>query len=167
MCYQGAVHFSYGGCRASKDHFVGNWDDLQPWEDKVRSALSAGEVQRAMEPLAEGYQPVVVGFCVTMLGDPTQGEEVAQEVFMTAYRALPRFRWDSSLLTFMLAIARKRCLKHLKRDGMRKKKFDQKRDEIVENTQRGGQDPLADDPLVTALDLEQAKLDKKGGSAKN
>ena len=46
-----------------------------------------------------------------MLGDAAHGEEVAQEVFLGAYAAMLRFRQEASLRTWLLAIARKQCLR--------------------------------------------------------
>ena len=109
--------FLYNGHFASKDYLVGNWDRLRPWEDRVRTALSAGDVQRARDALVQGFQDVVVGYCVNMLGDPVVGAEVAQEVFIAACQALPGFRGDSQVLTWVFRIARNKCLSHRGRGG--------------------------------------------------
>ena len=74
---------------------MGKWAALQPWEAKVLAALAAGEMGQAFEALVRGYQDAVVGYCVGMLGDGAEGEEVAQEVFLAAYHALTRFEGRS------------------------------------------------------------------------
>src|SRR3954454_12608197 len=38
-----------------------------------------------------------------------QADDVTQEVFLRAYRALPAFRGDSSARTWLLSIARRTC----------------------------------------------------------
>jgi RNA polymerase sigma-70 factor, ECF subfamily len=91
---------------------VGDWDHLRPWEDRVLTALSTGDVQGAMDALVQGFQDVVVGYCVNMLGDAEAGAEVAQEVFVAACRGLPGFRGDSRILTWVFSIARNQCLRH-------------------------------------------------------
>ena len=55
------------------------------------------------------YHHLVVRHCVAMLGDTGHGEEIAQEVFLGAYAALPRFRREASVRTWLLAIARRVC----------------------------------------------------------
>jgi len=51
-------------------------------------------------------QPEVPRF-LRMLVDPAELEDVVQDTFVRAYRALPRFRGDSSGRTWLLAIARR------------------------------------------------------------
>lgn len=78
-------------------------DDLTPLllaaQDGDRVALSAwihqtqGEVLRLCRRLAR----------------PDDAEDVAQEIYLRAYRALPQFRGESSARTWLLAIARAAC----------------------------------------------------------
>jgi RNA polymerase sigma-70 factor, ECF subfamily len=91
---------------------MGKWDDLTPWESQVLAALSVGDVQRAIEALVLGYQHAVVGYCTHMLGGatPEEVEEVAQDIFLAAYQALPRFQQQASVRTWVFAIAHHRCL---------------------------------------------------------
>jgi len=93
---------------------MGKWDDLVPWESQVLAALVVGDVQRAMEALVAGYQHAIVGYCTNMLDSapPEEVEEVAQEVFLAAYQALPRFQQQASVRTWLFAIAHNRCVTH-------------------------------------------------------
>ena len=61
-----------------------------------------------------GYQHAIVGYCSHMLGGaaPEEVEEVAQEVFLAAYRALPRFQQQASVRTWLFTIAHNRCVTH-------------------------------------------------------
>ncbi len=52
------------------------------------------------------YYAVVLGFVATKTTHPADAEEITQEVFINALRQLPLFRGDSSLLTWMMSIAR-------------------------------------------------------------
>ncbi|MFL6856547.1 MAG: RNA polymerase sigma factor [Allosphingosinicella sp.] len=47
--------------------------------------------------------------------DPALQRELVQDVFLAIWTALPRFRGDSSLKTFVVAIARRRCISHVAR----------------------------------------------------
>jgi RNA polymerase sigma factor (sigma-70 family) len=87
------------------------------WESQVLAALSVGDVQRAMEALVLGYQHAVVGYCTHMLGGatPEEVEEVAQDVFLAAYQALPRFQQQVSIRTWLFAIAHHRCVTYRSR----------------------------------------------------
>ena len=74
--------------------------------------LRAGEA-RAFEELVTTYQHRVFGVAVRMLGSPTEAEEVAQETFLRAHRALADFRGDAKLSTWLYAITSRLCLTRL------------------------------------------------------
>ena len=90
------------------------WDASQAGDDQVQRLIAQGDYRAALEALVRGYQHLIVRHCTAMLGDAAHGEEVAQEVFLGAYAALPRFRREASVRTWLLAIARKQCLKALR-----------------------------------------------------
>jgi RNA polymerase sigma-70 factor (ECF subfamily) len=83
-------------------------------DDAILHAIAAGDFRKALEALVCGYQHAIVGFCIQMLGNPHYGQEVAQEVFLGAYQAMPKFRQQASIRTWLFAIARKQCLKALR-----------------------------------------------------
>jgi RNA polymerase sigma-70 factor (ECF subfamily) len=45
-----------------------------------------------------------------MLGDAASAEEITQETFLRIWKALPSYRGDASLSTWIYAITRNRCL---------------------------------------------------------
>ena len=111
---------------------MGKWDHLLPWDRQVRTAIEAGNFQAALEALVQGYQDVVVGYCVHVLGDRREGEEVAQNVFLAAYDALTRFEQRALVLTWVLAIARNQCWKHMGYRERWSRLFRSERDAISE-----------------------------------
>ncbi len=118
-------------CVASGNYVTMNWDRLRACDDTVQSALAKGDYRRALATLVQGYQHVMVGFCHNMLGDAPQAEEVAQEVFLAAYQALPRFRQQASIRTWLFAIARKQCLQTL-RNRDRRRRIGRERQRFIE-----------------------------------
>lgn len=58
--------------------------------------------------LVEEYQNRIYRYCVTRVGDE-QGEEIAQEVFLTAWENLPKFRQESAIGTWLTGIAKNKC----------------------------------------------------------
>ena len=58
--------------------------------------------------LCQPYQHEIYGYCVRMLGK-TYGEEVAQEVFLRAFEALPKLRDFSDSRAWLFGIARRQC----------------------------------------------------------
>lgn len=83
----------------------------------VKRALE-GE-QKAFTLLVMRYQHKVLGLIGRFVKDPHEAEDVAQEAFLKAYRALPRFRWDSAFYTWLYRIAVNTAKNHLVARGRR------------------------------------------------
>jgi len=66
--------------------------------------VKAGD-QRAFALLVEKYQRKVIRLISRLIRDPAEVEDVAQEAFLKAYRALPQFRGDSAFYTWIYRIA--------------------------------------------------------------
>lgn len=113
-----------------------NWDKLRSYDDAVQSELADSNFRRALEILVRGYQHAVVGFCSNMLSDESQAEEVAQEVFLAAYKGLPRFRQQASVRTWLFAIARKQCLQVIRNRGRRSRIVRDKQSFIAQGVHR-------------------------------
>src|SRR5207245_11566558 len=74
--------------------------------------LRAGD-PRAFEELVIAYQHRVFGVALRMLGNRAEAEEIAQEVFLRAYRAIGAFRGEARLGTWLYGIASRLCLNRL------------------------------------------------------
>jgi RNA polymerase sigma-70 factor, ECF subfamily len=61
--------------------------------------------RNAYDLLVLKYQHKVVKLVMRYLRDPAEAEDVAQEAFIKAYRALPQFRGDSAFYTWLYRIA--------------------------------------------------------------
>ena len=59
----------------------------------------------AFDLLVRKYQHKVVKLVARYLRDPADAEDVAQEAFIKAYRAIPQFRGDSAFYTWLYRIA--------------------------------------------------------------
>lgn len=92
--------------------------------DEVDAALSSGDHQRAFVLLMTRYGDQVYRYAVAATGDPQLAEDVRQQVFVEAYRDLPRFAARSPVRGWLFAIVRHRCLdatKSFRRWGLRYK----------------------------------------------
>ncbi|MBF6615666.1 RNA polymerase sigma factor RpoE [Pollutimonas thiosulfatoxidans] len=61
--------------------------------------------KRAFDLLVLKYQRKIMRLLSRMIRDPAEVEDVAQEAFIKAYRALPQFRGDSAFYTWLYRIA--------------------------------------------------------------
>jgi RNA polymerase sigma-70 factor (ECF subfamily) len=83
---------------------VQNPDDLihiQRFKDGDTSAFAA---------IVLAYQDKIYTLCRYMLGNAHDAEDAAQDVFLKAYEALPRFQPDASLYTWLYRIATNTCI---------------------------------------------------------
>lgn len=67
----------------------------------------------AFDLLVLKYQHKIVNLVMRYVRDPDLALDIAQEAFLKAYRALPRFRGDSAFYTWMYRIAVNTAKNHL------------------------------------------------------
>lgn len=67
-----------------------------------------GEVE-AFSILVDRYRNAIYSFAYRMTGDAEEANDIAQETFVRAYRALPRFRDGSPFLPWLFTIAANLC----------------------------------------------------------
>lgn len=110
-------------------------------DDEVDRALAGGDRQRAFDLLMSRYGDQVYRYALAMTGEAQLAEEVRQQVFVEAYRDLPRFAGRSPVRAWLLGIVRHRCLDALKatrRWGLRYKN-ELSRDHELDDTELGDQ----------------------------
>jgi RNA polymerase sigma-70 factor, ECF subfamily len=75
--------------------------------------------KRAFELLVTKYQRKIFRLLSRLIRDPAEIEDVAQEAFIKAYRALPNFRGESAFYTWLYRIAINTAKNHLVAQGRR------------------------------------------------
>jgi DNA-directed RNA polymerase specialized sigma24 family protein len=87
---------------------------IDPDAELVRNA-GAGDAQAA-EALVRRHLPRMVGLARRMLSDPTEAEDVAQEVFLRVWREAPRWKPGAAKFeTWMHRVALNLCYDRLRR----------------------------------------------------
>ncbi len=107
--------------------------------------------QRAFEMLVVKYQRRIERLIGRMVRDTDLVQDIAQETFIRAYRALPQFRGESAFYTWLYRIAvnsAKKALSDLKRDplvleGSRGGSDDSEETSRIENELSDGETPEA------------------------
>jgi RNA polymerase sigma-70 factor (ECF subfamily) len=84
--------------------------------DPLRALADAGREgdDRALAELIRRTQPAVWRLCA-LLGSPGEEEDLAQETYLRALRALPAYRAEASVQVWLLSIARRVCADHVRR----------------------------------------------------
>jgi RNA polymerase sigma factor (sigma-70 family) len=83
--------------------------------DEKLIAMARSGNAGAFETIVDRYQGRLLGFCRQMLGSTEDAEDVLQEVFVNAYRAMLADEREINLRPWLYRIARNRCLNHLRK----------------------------------------------------
>jgi len=78
-------------------------------------AMARGGNPGAFEAIVDRYESRLKGFCRQMLGSTEDAEDVLQEVFVNAYKAMLADEREINLRPWLYRIARNRCLNHLRK----------------------------------------------------
>jgi RNA polymerase sigma-70 factor (ECF subfamily) len=87
-------------------------------DQQLVERVQAGD-KRAFDLLVLKYQPKILGLVSRYVHDSHEVQDVTQEAFIKAYRALPRFRGDSAFYTWLYRIAINTAKNHLVARGRR------------------------------------------------
>jgi len=79
-------------------------------EDREAVLACQGGEREAFDRLVERYQREVYRLCYRYVNDHHDANDLAQDVFLKAYRAISKFRGDSSFSTWIYRIAVNTCL---------------------------------------------------------
>lgn len=88
-----------------------------PWDDADGALVARckGSDLTAFDQIVERYQHKIYGYVRRMVDNETDAEDITQEVFLKALRALSTFRQESSLQTWLFRIATNLCRDLLRR----------------------------------------------------
>jgi RNA polymerase sigma-70 factor (ECF subfamily) len=89
--------------------------DERPESGLVEEAARGG--REAFAELVRRHERRVYGVVRRMAGDPADADDLAQEVFLTAWKAIGSFRGGSSFYTWLYRIAVNASLTYLKKKG--------------------------------------------------
>src|SRR5262245_11752789 len=128
-------------------------ETLRPWDEKALAALDAQQYDTALGALMQSYQQEVLAYCIARLGENDIAHDVAQEVFVAIWEALPGFRRESSLRTWILVIAHHRCANRRRTIG----RFGRIFSYGIDKTQQEAQPDPADSPEAAVMQQQQAE----------
>jgi RNA polymerase sigma-70 factor (ECF subfamily) len=80
------------------------------YETTIRRYIAQGQRTCALRVLMQHAQDAIVSYCRCHLLDEDWAQEVAQEIFLTAFAQMPGFRGHSSLKTWLYGIAWHKCV---------------------------------------------------------
>ncbi len=85
-----------------------------PADDAIVQLIQAGRTEEAFERLVPAYRRRVFGLAYGLLRDRGAAEDLAQEVFVKLWQALPRYDGRAMLSTWIYAITRNAAISALR-----------------------------------------------------
>lgn len=128
-----------------------------PADDAIIALIQDGRAGEAFEQLMPAYRRRVFGLAYSLLRDRGAAEDVAQEVFVKLWQALPRYDGRAQLSTWIYAVTRNATI-----SAMRKQRRSVSLSDpvVFEEVESRGAIP-AIEPADDALWLEVAALPDK------
>lgn len=90
---------------------------MQIADEELARQAALGDA-RAFEDLVERHQRYVFNLCLRIMGNYDLAAEMAQEVFLRAWRSIGSFRGDARFTTWLYTVAHNLCLNRL--DGVQR-----------------------------------------------
>ena len=84
------------------------------FERQIVERAQAGD-QAAFAQLVERYSSPILSICYASVLNPADAEDLAQDVFLAAWRSLRKFRGEATFSTWLFALARNRCIDRSRR----------------------------------------------------
>jgi RNA polymerase sigma-70 factor (ECF subfamily) len=116
--------------------------------------------ERAFAELVDRYGGAVVSLCYASTMNVAEAEDLSQEVFMAAWRGLPRFRGASAFSTWLFALARNACIDQARRRAVRPQLVDDREPaaDVVDEAPRETARAILAAAAELSLPLRQALL---------
>ncbi|HKO92144.1 MAG TPA: RNA polymerase sigma factor [Polyangiaceae bacterium] len=107
-----------GGASAPAPMSQGSWGAGAGDED-ILQALAREDRRRALCLCVERHGPSIGRLCMAMLGSQVDADDLTQETLLTAHQSFAEFRQQGSVRSWLLGIARNKCLQHLEKHRRR------------------------------------------------
>ncbi|MCP5536502.1 MAG: sigma-70 family RNA polymerase sigma factor [Akkermansiaceae bacterium] len=122
--------------------------------------------EQAFEELIERHQSAVIGTVAKMLGNASDAEDIAQQVFIRLWKSAPRYQATAKFTTFLFTIARNLVFNESRRRSRKKEySMDERQDDFHLQTQddvtASPDDVMLQNELRAAVDKAIADLPEK------
>jgi RNA polymerase sigma-70 factor (ECF subfamily) len=125
--------------------------------------------ERAFEEVVRLYKNKVYNLVYRMIGNSEEAEDIAQEVFVTVFKAIDSFRGEAKFSTWLYRIATNHCKNRMKYLGRRSYKSTGELDEAAERELQAAQPsalrPHVDGPDAVLEGLQLERLVQEGIAA--
>ena len=129
-------------------------DDGREIDFLLMARVGAGD-HAAFRQLVERHQHAVIGTVAKMLGNASESEDIAQQVFLRIWKNAKRYRPDAKFTTYLFTITRNLVFNETRRKSRKKEISSDEREENSNLTFEANPDRQPDAELLQA-ELQQA-----------
>lgn len=108
----------------------------------VQAEASSSAAEPPLNELFRRHQAKVASWCYHITGDVNSAADLAQEIFIKAFQALPSFRRGSKFTTWLYSISRNHCLDELRSRRKRNEDLSDSLPEEIEDWSMTGADSV-------------------------
>jgi RNA polymerase sigma-70 factor, ECF subfamily len=126
-----------GGRTVTAEASRGQEAPLSPEDDEIAQVIRRGEHRQALALCASRHGAAVGRLCMALVGSAAEADDLLQETLLDAHAGFSGFRAESSVRAWLLAIARRKCARHLERTTRRQAKL-----RLVHDSDRGDAEEL-------------------------
>ncbi len=112
----------------------------------------------AFVALCAPLEGMVYRHCLSVLKNPADAQDAAQETMLKAFRAMSRFRAESQVATWLFRIAHNVCLDWLKKPGARRENVS------LDALREAGFDPPDENPTHESACLAAGERERLSGA---
>lgn len=123
--------------------------DIQSIDFGLMERIGAGD-HEAFRCLVERHQNAVIGTVAKMLGNPSEAEDIAQQVFLRIWKNARRYRPDAKFTTYLFTITRNLVFNETRRRSRKKEVSADEREENSHQTLEASPDRQPDAELLQA-----------------
>ncbi len=133
-----------------------NTDQLSANDIDVALMLRVGEGdEQAFEELISRHQQAVIGTVAKMLGNTSEAEDIAQQVFIRIWKSAPRYQPKAKFTTFLFTITRNLVFNESRRRS-RKKEYSMEEREDDFHLQSPDSETASPDEALLHGELQKA-----------
>jgi RNA polymerase sigma-70 factor, ECF subfamily len=126
----------------------------ETWNEQQLIAQAIKGDQRALSLIVKQNERLVYNTALRLLADPVEAECVLQETFLKVLQALPEFKAESSLSTWIFRIATNYALMRLRSRKKRPDSIDESESQISQTALDAFNRSMATNPLQAVLNNE-------------
>jgi RNA polymerase sigma-70 factor, ECF subfamily len=105
-----------------------DWAESSAYDFALMERIGAGD-HEAFRELVLRHQNAVIGTVAKMLGNPSEAEDISQQVFLRIWRNAKRYRPDAKFTTYLFTITRNLVFNESRRKSRKKEVSSDEREE--------------------------------------